>query len=47
MPKIKVTDPVSRYYNAKVGNIVKIKRFSGTSGFNITYKVVINSSLFW
>ena len=46
MSKINVTDPVSRYYNAKVGDIFKIIRASVTSGYSTHYRLVKNSSLF-
>jgi DNA-directed RNA polymerase subunit H len=46
MSKIYVTDPISRYYNAKVGNIFKITRMSITSGYSIHYRLVVTSSLF-
>lgn len=45
LPFIKVFDPVSRYYNAKVGDIFRIKRFSLTSGYSIFYRKVITSSI--
>jgi len=41
MPKIHKTDPVARYYNAKVGNIFKITRPSEASGIIHTYRIVI------
>tara|TARA_B100001123_G_C15289020_1_gene1016757 strand:- start:1578 stop:2195 length:618 start_codon:yes stop_codon:yes gene_type:complete len=46
LPKIKLTDPVTKYYNAKVGDIFKIIRKSmvgrnRTSGQGIYYRIVI------
>lgn len=41
MPKVYLSDPVSRYYNAKVGNVFRIKRPSPTSGYAIDYRLVI------
>jgi DNA-directed RNA polymerase subunit H (RpoH/RPB5) len=46
MSKIYVTDAISRYYNAKVGNVFKITRMSITSGYGVHYRLVITSSLF-
>ena len=46
MSKMNVTDPVARYYNMQVGDIVRIERPSITSGISIHYRIVINSSLF-
>ena len=45
LPKIKIYDPISRYYNAKINDIFRITRPSITSGYSIFYRVVINSSL--
>jgi DNA-directed RNA polymerases I, II, and III subunit RPABC1 len=41
MSRINVTDPVSRYYNMKPGDIVKIIRPSTTSGYSIFYRKVV------
>lgn len=41
-PKILLTDPVARYYNADINDLFKIKRYSPTSGISISYRAVIN-----
>lgn len=48
MSKMFVSDPVSRYYNMKVGDIVRIIRPSVTSGNSIFYRRIIpgNTPLF-
>ena len=38
MSKMYVTDPVARYYNMQIGDIVKITRPSITSGYSIFYR---------
>lgn len=43
--KIYVTEIMSRYYNAKIGNVFKIIRPSIISGHNIYYRKVINASI--
>ena len=45
IPKILKFDPISRYYNAKVGDIFRITRFSITSGISPTYRLVKNGPL--
>ena len=45
LPKILLYDPISRYYNSKVGNIFRIKRPNISSGYSIFYRVVVNGSL--
>ena len=42
--RIFLTDPMSRYYGAKIGDIIKITRPSITGGKNIYYRRVVNSS---
>lgn len=37
LPSMEVTDPIARYYNYKIGDIVKIERLDGT----IFYRVVV------
>jgi DNA-directed RNA polymerase subunit H (RpoH/RPB5) len=41
LPKIQVDDPMSKYYNAKVGDIFKIYRECSTVGRYFIYRVVI------
>ncbi len=41
LPFILKTDPVARYMNAKPGNVVKIIRFSPTSGEYILYRCCV------
>ena len=41
LPKLELYDPISRYYNMKVGDIVKITRNNALSGKEIYYRVVI------
>lgn len=45
MPKIFITDPVSKYYNAKIGQIFRIIRPSETSGMTFYYRLVIRGSI--
>lgn len=40
LPKIKVDDPVSKYIEAKVGDVLKIIRHSQTAGTYVTYRLV-------
>jgi DNA-directed RNA polymerase I, II, and III subunit RPABC1 len=40
LPKMLTSDPVSRYYGLKDGNVVRITRPSETGGTYITYKLV-------
>jgi DNA-directed RNA polymerase subunit H (RpoH/RPB5) len=44
LARIFLTDMMSRYYGAKVGDIFKITRPSFTAGKNIFYRRVVNSS---
>ena len=44
MSRMFVSDPVSRYYNMKAGDIVKITRPSVTSGYSIFYRRVVPGS---
>jgi DNA-directed RNA polymerase I, II, and III subunit RPABC1 len=41
IPKIKVSDPIARYYKMQVGDIVKITRTSITTGHSIMYRCVV------
>ena len=43
--KIKQSDPIARYYNLKVGQIIMIERPSITSGISIYYRICIQSAL--
>ena len=43
--KIKQSDPIARYYNIKVGQIIMIERPSITSGISIYYRICIQSAL--
>jgi len=45
LPKILLYDPISRYYNSKIGDIFRIKRPNISSGYSIFYRVVVNGSL--
>lgn len=41
LPFILKTDPVARYYNAKTGNVMRITRWSPTSGEHIVYRCCV------
>lgn len=41
MPLIFESDPISRYYNMKQGDVFRIIRASGKSGQTVTYRLVI------
>ena len=43
LPMILKTDKMAQYLNAKVGNLVRIKRISPTSGEYITYRCVVKN----
>jgi len=43
LPKIKLYDAISRYYNMKVGDIVQITRKNILSGEELFYRVVVPS----
>ena len=43
MLKIHKSDPISKYYNAQVGDIFRITRPSENSGLTNTYRLVINN----
>jgi DNA-directed RNA polymerase subunit H (RpoH/RPB5) len=45
IPKIFLSDPVSKYFNAKVGQIFRIIRPSEVAGQSIYYRMVIKASL--
>jgi DNA-directed RNA polymerase subunit H (RpoH/RPB5) len=44
LSRILITDMMSRYYNAKVGDIFRIIRPSFTAGKNVFYRRVVNGS---
>ena len=41
LPHIKENDPVSKYFNAKRGNIFKITKPSITAGLYVKYRIVV------
>ncbi len=43
--KISVTDAMSRYYGAKIGDIFRITRPSITAGYSIAYRRVVNGTI--
>ncbi len=45
LAKISVTDAMSRYYGAKIGDIFRITRPSITAGYNIFYRRVVNGTI--
>jgi len=40
LPKILITDPISRYFGVKSGDIFKITRSSPTTGLSVSYRLV-------
>ena len=44
IPKIFITDPMSKYFNAKVGQIFRILRPSETSVYSVYYRLVIKNN---
>jgi DNA-directed RNA polymerase I, II, and III subunit RPABC1 len=45
MPRILDSDPVARYFGAKVGNILEIIRPSITTIEAVTYRIVVQGTL--
>ena len=45
LPRIYVTDPIARYYNAKIGDIMEIERYTPNSGKSIIYRYVTNGQI--
>ena len=45
LKKIYTTDMMSRYYNAKIGDIFRIERHNVTSGKGVDYRVVVDGKL--
>ena len=44
IPKIFISDPVSKYFNAKVGQVFRIIRPSEVAGHSIYYRIVIRGN---
>ena len=44
LPRIYAREPIARYYNMKVGDICKVIRHSGESGYDVIYRIVIPGS---
>ena len=40
-PKMLISDPISKYYNLKIGDIIKIIRTSPLSGEVISFRIII------
>ena len=40
-PKMLINDPVAKYYNLKIGDLIKIKRTSPLSGEAISFRIII------
>ena len=45
IPKMFITDPVAKYFNAKVGQVFRIIRPSEVSGNSIYYRIVIKGNI--
>lgn len=45
IPKMERTDIIARYYNLKVDDIIRIIRPSTSSGYTVSYRIVINSPI--
>jgi DNA-directed RNA polymerase subunit H len=44
LPRLLTSDPMVKKLDAKVGDVVKIERESGTAGKTIYYRVVVKGS---
>ena len=45
LPRIYINDPIVKYYNLKIGNIIRIIRPSGVSGKVVSYRLVVNGKM--
>ena len=45
MPRILSSDPVARYYNAKVGDVFRVERPSITAGISISFSIVVQGKV--
>jgi len=45
LSKIYVNEIIARYYNAKIGDIMEIERFTPNSGKSIVYRTVVNGQI--
>lgn len=45
LSRIFITDPVARYYNMKINDIVRIERYSINSGINISYRIIVDGTI--
>ena len=45
LARIYITDPIARYYNAKIGDIMEIERYTPNSGKSIIYRTVVNGQV--
>jgi DNA-directed RNA polymerase I, II, and III subunit RPABC1 len=46
LPRIQKHDPMARYMGLDVGNVVRIERYSATTGQDVYYRVVVDSENF-
>lgn len=46
LPEMQRHDPMARYLGLKVGDVVRIRRVSPTTGFDLYYRIVVNSEDF-
>jgi DNA-directed RNA polymerase subunit H (RpoH/RPB5) len=45
LQRIYNSDPVARYYNAKIGDIFRIVRYSEKAGYGVAYRIVVKGSV--